>query len=97
MITLIQQQFAQNLQTAINIRGISQVECAMRAKIARSNLNRILKCKAVPSLTTCEDLANSLSFELPSLLLSPRDFDFVLKQTALAKPEKKHQEWDLQS
>lgn len=52
--------FAENLQAAIERKGISQRELARMSKVHFVTINRILSREMDPSLTVCEKLADAL-------------------------------------
>ena len=60
--------FRRSLRQHMKVKGISQRELASKAKLSYPYLNRILKAKADPSLTICDNIADALGVNLAELI-----------------------------
>ena len=71
----LQENFRRNLRAAMQIRGLSQRECARRSGVYHANLSRILNGLQSPSLQTCEVLAAVVGCSVRELFASQADFE----------------------
>lgn len=66
--------FRLNLRTALDARGISQLEVARRIGVSGPYVNRVLQGHTEPGLANSERLARAAGFPLVALLDSPENF-----------------------
>lgn len=76
------ERFRLNLDAAMEATGTSQRTLAALVGVSYPHLNRILRGKAVPSISLCGELAGAAGYTLQELLDDPREFAKRAKKDA---------------